>query len=57
MVRMVLMAQQHRGREEPLEQRGWLGQRARLELPVPKARMGLLERRAQQVASRQWGCW
>lgn len=41
----------------PPEQRGRLGQRARLELPVLKARMGLLERRAQQVASRQWGCW
>lgn len=54
---MVPMASQHRGLEEPLEQRVRLGQRARLELPVLKARMGLLERRAQQVASRQWGCW
>lgn len=57
MVPMVPMASQHRGLEVPPEQRWRLGQRARLELPVPKARMGLLERRAQQVASRQWGCW
>ena len=51
---MVLMAQQHRGREEPLEQRGWLGQRARLELPVPKEQKA---RRVWQVALQRWGCW
>ena len=36
MAPMVPMAQQRRGPEEPLERRERLGQRVRLELPVPK---------------------
>jgi len=41
---MVPMASQHRGLEVPPERRERLGQRARLELPVPK----------EQKARRAW---
>lgn len=51
----VRMEPQHWEPPEPSEQRVWLGQRARLELPVPKEQKA---RRAQQVEWQRWGyCW